>query len=125
MTGEMPDLTKRQVLQKGRRHAADAGAVEFKDRKRLQGEWDAFLRTRLLHVRVEEGRWVKEKVVENRRKRFRRPMTGALQALGAIACSCPPISKPILFASCHTMPLLPVLFATLMRMPPGLFLGAC
>ena len=25
MTGEMPDLTKRQVLQKGRRHAADAG----------------------------------------------------------------------------------------------------
>jgi hypothetical protein len=38
VTGEMPDLTKRQVLQKGRRHAADAGAVEFKDRKRLQGE---------------------------------------------------------------------------------------
>lgn len=25
MTGEMPDLTKRQVLQKGRRHTADAG----------------------------------------------------------------------------------------------------
>ena len=79
MTGEMPDLTKRQVLQKVRRHA---GAVEFKDRKRLQGEWDAFLRARLLHVRVEEGRWVKEKVVENQRKRLRWPMTGGLQALG-------------------------------------------
>jgi hypothetical protein len=35
----------------------------------------------LLHGRVDEGRWVKEKVVENRRKRFRGPMTAALQAL--------------------------------------------
>jgi hypothetical protein len=118
----MPDLTKRQVLQKGRRHAADAGAVGFKDRKRLQGEWDAFLRTRLLHVRVQEGRWVKEKVVENRRKRFRWPMTGALQALG---------DRLQLFSNqqtktlCHTLPLLPVSYAILMRMPPGLFLGAC
>jgi hypothetical protein len=79
--------------------------VEFKDRKRLQGEWDAFLRTRLLHVRVQEGRWVKEKVVKNRRKRFGWPMTGALQALGRFACSCPPISKLIPFATrCHFCP---------------------